>query len=384
MTSSTPRVMFAITGLGRGGAQSQIVNIATGLVQRGWCVTVVSCWADIDGSYHAELEDHGVTVLSLDFPSTRRWSSVICSKRIFPFIRRYRPHVLVGFLYTGIMSTRITGRLAGVPVVISSIRNERSVRHNRRQDLLFRLTDRFVDAVTTMSHLLAREFLRRGVAAASHTHVIPNGIDLRKFDADICRAELRRLLGVEDGQFLWLAAGGLREQKDYPNLLQAFSILSESWPDARLAIAGEGRLRKEVTGLVEQLNLSGRVQLLGLRTDMPRIYPACDAFVLSSAWEGVANVVLEAMACSRPVVTTTAGGISEFVRDGVHGYVVPVRDHVALKKAMDRMMILPDSSRKTMGDSCSRRIREELSRDRIVDMWEDLFKRMLNKKGFPI
>ena len=331
-------------------------------------------------------------MLSLHFPLGKRWSSVICSKRIFPIIRRYKPHVIVGFLHQGIMTARIVGRLTGVPVVISSIRNQRSISHNTRQDLvanvlpdlLFRLTDRLTDAVTTMSKRLACEFSSRGVTAASHTYVIPNCVDVRKFDTQACRAESRRELGIEDQHFFWLAAASLGRQKDYPNLLHAFSILLKRWPDARLAIAGEGDERSAITTLIQQLQLGDRVQLLGLRTDMPRIYPACDAFVLSSAWEGVANVVLEAMASKRPVVTTTAGGMSEIVDDGVRGFVVPIQDHLALENAMDKMMSLSESARRIMGESGYNWICEELSRDRIVGMWEDLFNRMLNKKGvFP-
>ena len=115
---------------------------------------------------------------------------------------------------------------------------------------------------------------------------------------------------------------------------------------------------------------------------MPELYSACDAFVLSSAWEGIANAVLEAMASMRPVVTTTAGGMAEVVHDGEHGFVVPIQDHLALQKAMHRMMSLPRPTKTAMGKCAYTLVREELSPDRIAARWNDLFKHLLKRKGF--
>ena len=381
MTPSTFRVMFVINNLGRAGAQVQLINIASGLAQRGWDVTVVSLATEIDCLHRMTLEDYGVTALSLHFPDEPRWRKVFRARKLSGVIKHYRPHVLVGFTSYGIMATRLTGRLSSVPVVISSIRGQLSTRSLTVQNLIYGLTDRLCDAMVTMSTSLAGELQRARAAAASHTHVIPNCVDAKKFNTDVCRPEFRRELGIDDDHFLWLAAGRLVEQKDYPNLLHAFSILSENWPNAKLVIAGEGEQRDEITTLIRQLHLRDRVQLLGLRADMPELYSACDAFVLSSAWEGVANAVLEAMASKRPVVTTTAGGMVEVVRDGLDGFVVPIQDYLALGKAMGRIMSLPDSALAGMGDSAYNLVLKELSPSRIVDLWDDLFKNMLNKKG---
>ena len=377
--SSKPRVMFAITNLLRGGAQTQIVAVATGLAQRDWEVAVVSLTPQMDGLHQSELEAHGVSVLSLNYPENRRLSTLFCPLRMLPILNRRAPHVLVGFLYQGIMTSRIAGFLADVPVVVSSVRNERT---GAWQDRLFRLTDGLSDVVTTMSERIASGLSARGAVSPSHrVHVIPNGVDLEKFNSDGCRTELRRSLGVENDDFLWLAVGGLREQKDYPNLLRAFSIVSKNCPSARLAIVGEGNQAKKLELLTQQLGLSKQVMLLGKRIDMPNIYRTCDAFALSSAWEGMANVVLEAMACKRPVVATAAGGITEVIRDGEDGFVVPIRDHLSLAQAMSRTMNLSDSARMAMGESGYNRVREQFSRDRIVDMWEKLLRRKLREKG---
>ena len=200
-------------------------------------------------------------------------------------------------MFHGIMTARIVGRLMGVPAIVSSIRNERDTPFREKA---IRVTDRFTDAVTIMSSHLASRLADRRVAAPFHTFVIPNTVDIERFDKGICRSRTRKHLGITDSQFLWLAAGRLTPAKDYPNLIRSFSTLAQRRADTQLVIAGEGPLRDDLARQINDLGLSDRVRLLGLRDDMPDLYRASDALVLSSAWEGMPNVLLEAMASATP------------------------------------------------------------------------------------
>ena len=129
------------------------------------------------------------------------------------------------------------------------------------------------------------------------------------------------------------------------------------------------------------MGLSGRVRLLGLRDDMAELYRASDALVLSSAWEGMPNVVLEAMASGRPVVATAVGAVPEMVADGWTGFVVPPGDHTALASAMERMMGLAPEERRAMGEAGRSRVRERHSVESVVDAWEGLFGRLLEDRA---
>ena len=368
-------VMFIISGLEIGGAERQLVLTANALADKGWKVSVVSCLPFSDTSLRPQIDDSKVKVISLGAQGiVGKYAGVIGAAGL---TRRLRPDVVVGFMFHGIMTARVAGRLARTPAVVSSIRSELETPKRER---IMALTDRMTDAVTTMSDHLAVQLAERGMASRSHTFVIPNAVDFDLFGAVSCHPHIRENLGVTDDQFLWLAAGRLAPEKDYEGLFRAFSELTQQW-DTQLLIAGDGPLHDDLARQIRGLNLSDRVQLLGLRDDMPDLYQASDALVLSSAWEGMPNVVLEAMASATPVVATAVGAVPELVSDGESGFVVPPGDHIALADGMERMMDLPCEDRQALGRAGYERARSEFSLDRVIDMWEDLFSRLLESKA---
>ena len=368
--------MFMISGIERGGAENQLIQLSATLVDRGWAVTVLSFLPASPTSFASMLQDSGVTLVTLRADTISR--KAVTLMQATQAVRRFRPDVLVGFMFHGMIAARVVGRIARIPVIVSSFRNERDA---PRRETILRLSDRLSHAVTVNSPAVAGSLVRLGVATNDKLTVVPNAIDFGRFVSVDRHQRLRAKLGLRADEFLWLAVGRLDRSKDYPNLVRAFKRLTALQPDARLAIAGEGALEPDVRRLIRDLDLVERVTMLGLRVDMPEIYQACDALVLSSAWEGMPNVVLEAMASKIPVVATNVGGVSEVVRDGHTGFVVPPGDHVALSDAMVRMMALPEDVRRSFGESGYAAVRSEFSIEKVVDQWEDLFKRLLRDKG---
>lgn len=369
-------LIFLTTGLGYGGADTQLVRVATRLRARGWRVQVVSM---IPPQAHVEeLEAAGIQWFSLDMrrgvPDPRGLV------RLVGLLRRERPSILTSFMYHANLLGRIAGRLSGVPVIVSSIRNENF--GGPMRDRIMRLTDRLADVTTINSYLAGQAVVQRGVVPGRKLRVIPNGIDIARFiwTPDI-RMAVRRALGVDERDFLWLAVGRLREQKDYPTLLAAFARVSQQRPDAILYVAGQGPLLQTLERLMSSLGLKERVRFLGLRTDIPRLLAAADGFVLASAWEGLPNVVMEAMAAAKPVVATRVGGVPELVEDGISGFLVPPKDDEALARTMLRLMSLPPEVRSTMGEKGRTHVERLYSVDRVVDQWEELFLELLERKG---
>ena len=175
--------------------------------------------------------------------------------------------------------------------------------------------------------------MRVGAVPKTKIRALPNGIDTQAFrpEASVRVAE-RRALGLQD-KFVWLAVGRLDEAKDYPTMLQAFSKVVKGFPKALLLIAGAGPLEGNVKHLAVKLGLEKRVRFLGLRRDTSVLMNAADAFILSSAWEGMPLALLEASATGLPVVATAVGGVPEIVIDEKSGFLTPPEDPAALAHA---------------------------------------------------
>ena len=142
---------------------------------------------------------------------------------------------------------------------------------------------------------------------------------------------MRRELGIEDGRFLWLIVASLVPQKAHDRLLPAFAHLPD---DPVLAIAGEGPASSQLHELAERLGVKSRVRFLGVRPDPEALMNAADGFVLSSRWEGLPLVLMEAAASGLPIVSTDVGGCRELVEDGVTGTLVSANGAWDLVEAM--------------------------------------------------
>jgi glycosyltransferase involved in cell wall biosynthesis len=136
-----------------------------------------------------------------------------------------------------------------------------------------------------------------------------------------------------------------------------------------LAIAGDGPLRGSLETLAAELRIDPAVRFLGRRTDVPDLLRAADGLVLSSAWEGSPNVILEAMAAAVPVVATDVGGVPELVRSGETGIVVPPRNTRALAEAMRCLMTLPAEERQALGARARDIVEREHSLDAMRTSW---------------
>src|SRR5262249_27477376 len=145
---------------------------------------------------------------------------------------------------------------------------------------------------------------------AVRSRVIPNGVDIERFRPDQERRARMRGAPRLANEVVWLAAGRLIWEKNYPLLLDAMKSL----PQSLLLIAGDGPDAERLRSLAP-----ANVRFLGARDNMPELMNAADAFVLSSVVEGLPSVLLEAAASGLPCVSTDVGGAAEAIRDGITG-----------------------------------------------------------------
>jgi glycosyltransferase involved in cell wall biosynthesis len=243
---------------------------------------------------------------------------------------------------------------------------------DKKSDLIFRATLPFVDSVVLISESTRQYFIQHGGVPASKTCVILNGAHLERYleaPANPGGASPRIRFGI---------AARLVPAKDHFTLLRAFAAVVQEIPQAELAIAGDGPLRKELESFTQQLKLAGRVTFVGALPDTTEFLSHLDIFVLSSLNEGLPIALLEAMAAGLPIVATRAGGIEEAAIDGQNAYLANPGDTEGLAQTMIRMAKRPDLAQ--MG-AVGRDI--VTTRFRIEQTWAEYYKLFLSLGAKP-
>jgi len=184
---------------------------------------------------------------------------------------------------------------------------------------------------------------------------------------------------VDDGEALLLAAGRFCEQKNFGDLVAAAVRLAADGFAYRLVIAGDGEERPDLQARVAAAGLEGRVWLPGNLTDLDQVMGAADVFVMSSLWEGLPLVLLEAMAAGLPTVAYAIDGVNELVAPGETGLTVPAGDPAALAGALADLAA-DASRRRRLGQAAAAVIRERFSFDTLVDRLEDCYGRAIAER----
>jgi glycosyltransferase involved in cell wall biosynthesis len=269
---------------------------------------------------------------------SRPFNGAICARILLPHVRMTRPDLILNYwLYPdGYAAVRIARELH-VPVIVGAIGSDIRRRNDPITIKLVRETMLNADAVITVSEELRQRAIAQGVPAEKITAIL-NGCDTAVFHPGD-RAAAREQVGCDPTDELVVYAGNLLASKGLGELIDAFVALAKSRPKLRLAIAGQGPYgdtlarRAAAAGLEKRVILPGRCDAAGIAHWMR----AADLFCLPSYSEGCPNVVVEALACARPIVASNVGGIPELVKKGC-GLLVPPRDPVALREALDKAL----------------------------------------------
>ena len=370
----TRRILYVVTTLGWGGAESQVIDLASRFHTRGWDVGVATLLAEAERS--APLRALGISVHTLGMrrgvPDPRALA------RLARLIASFGPSVVHAHMVHANLLTRLVRLFCRMPVLICSAHIDEE---GRWREMAYRLTDSLTDLTTNVSHAGVQRAIAVGAAPEHRIRFMANGIDVCRFGGDTSAcASLRHELSLGD-RFVWLAVARFDEQKDYPNLLKAYAQVCDHPAHPILLLVGEGPLKPQMESHARHAGLTRSVRFLGRRDDIPDLMKAADAYVMSSAWEGLPIVLLEAAASRLPIVATDVGGNSQIVLKGKTGELVLPRASRALGDAMRRMMDLPAEERIALGDAGSRHVAETFGLDTIVGQWEDVYVDLLSGKG---
>lgn len=361
------------------GGEKVLFDLATALKERGHDVSVI---CPDPGQLPDELRKVGIETTIIPFHKTY---DIMAARRLAQFITREKIEVLHSHsMLTNIVS-RVAGRLARVPVSVSTEHLTMELgRGGRSGEIIERLkaryyrildnyTSRYNQQVIAVSNAVRDDLVEQGIPTSRIT-VIQNGINIPDINPT-ARDRIRLDLGIKPGETVIGAVGRLSPQKDYPTLLRAFKEVESSCPEAILLIAGDGYLRDNLEKLTDELGIRERVKFLGYRSNVLEVVSSFDIYALSSLWEGLPLAVLEAMAMGKPVVATSVPGTQEAVNEGETGFLVPLKDNQALSQGIIKL-VCNQKKIKLMGDAGRRRWNDCFSLTRVIDEHEELYHKL--------
>jgi GalNAc-alpha-(1->4)-GalNAc-alpha-(1->3)-diNAcBac-PP-undecaprenol alpha-1,4-N-acetyl-D-galactosaminyltransferase len=357
--SPAMRIALVISGLGPGGAERVISLLANGLAERGHDVFLVT------------LAPSGSDFYSLDPRVKRRglagigdsggtFGAVLANSRrirgLRGALRAIAPETVLAF----VTQTNVLALIACTGLKIRVVVSERIDPANHSEGILWSAlraaTYQAADLLVVQTEQIASWFKRR-LLRSRRVVVIPNPVVIAPHAT--CAAE-------SGAQPYVLAAGRLVPQKGFDVLIRAFALAGV--PGAGLAIAGEGPELRQLQGLAAELGLENRVRFLGNQPDLPGLMGSAQLFVLPSRYEGLPNVLLEALASGVATIATDTAGARTILRDGEFGLLVPRDDAAALGSAIS--LLLNDHEQRRRFAAAGRAAVAPFEYGRVLAAWE--------------
>jgi glycosyltransferase involved in cell wall biosynthesis len=378
------RVLHAITMLEPGGAQRNTLDTVAMLDRRLFEVAL-AC-AD-EGELLPEARAlAGVELFEL--PHLRREVRPLADVRAIAELRRVIRRVRPQIVHTHSSKAGIVGRLAAsrerVPIVVHSIHGFGFGPHQPAPvRAVFLAAERLAARRTTAFIAVSRRNLEQGVRLglfpAERARVIRSGIDLAAFRDHRGGDGVRRELGIPAAAPVVLQVACLKPQKAPELFVELAAALAPRFPAAHFVLVGDGGLRGEVERRRSAAGLERRLHLPGWRTDVPALLDAAAVVTLTSRFEGLPRVLVEALAAGVPVVATAVDGVPEVVRDGENGFLAAPADVGAI--AAKVAAILGDPALRARLAASAPEGLEEFERDTMVRRQEALYLELVEEAG---
>ena len=354
------KILYVITGLSQGGAERVVCDLADAMCKKGNEVQIVY----LTGEILTLPISKKIKIIKIGLNSIASLpKSYLKLRRV---IRNFRPDVVHAHMVHANILSRLIRTTTPMTKLICTAHNSNEGGYIRK--LAYRITHNLADLTTNVSKTAVSSFEIDRAVPKGGMKCVYNGVDFNSFIYhSSAREKVIKELTLKTDRKIILAVGRFNEQKNYPNLLEAVSYLKkQTTEDFLLLIAGDGELRTEIEALIVELDISDEVILLGRRNDVPTLMSACDVFVLSSDYEGLPTVLIEALACQAQVVSTDVSGVREIV--GTCGKIVPTKNPISLAEAIkDR---LQNSNKNVSGQQ---HVKNKFDLDLISDKWLKIY-----------
>lgn len=388
-TGEKIRILHIITRLIPGGADENTIQTVRGLDKRHYKIDLV-IGGQYDASFLAKARLSNVIIMPQLMRQPAPWSDIRAILALAQLIRRNRYHIV----HTHTAKAGIIGRLASalcrIPVVVHTLHG--STFHSSLHPVtaaFYRFLERLAAHVTnqfvTVGDDLRDIYIRAGVGCPDRYVTIRSGFDLSRFLLEpvqiaLKRRNIRAELGIPEEAFVIGSASRLEPRKGQNFFLQAAQHLSQHHDHVCFIIAGDGPSAKELRLLSQALKVDDRVWFLGHRFDIEDVISAMDVFVLTSLWEGLPQVLVQAAALGRPIVTFDIEGAKEVVQPGENGFVIAKGDVTALIKALE--YLINDRPKATqMGESGRKYVTIDYDKEVMISQINALYQNLIQQKS---
>lgn len=369
-----PRVLHFITSFDIGGTERQAAELLKRLDAERYDLRLAVLRNG--GSLYQQIADRFPDPPEFRLNSFYDLNAMRQLSRLCALMKRERIDILHAHdFYSGVLGCA-AARLSGVRAIASQRHLKLSDR--RAHEIIQRLIHRMAHKVLVNSDAIRQQVLSGSGAQAEKIVVIKNGLlvsDLTS-DARLVRDRLLNELKLNQESFLIGLVARLEEVKGHSYFIEAAARVVSKHPQAHFVLVGDGELRQAIENQIAELNLAGKVHLLGYRDDAALLARAFDLSVLTSLHEGLPNSVMEAMSAGIPVVATDVGGTRELITDCVTGFLVPPADSTALAERINRM-IEQDQERALIAARGREFVLSNFGMSRMVSSVERLYDSMM-------
>jgi glycosyltransferase involved in cell wall biosynthesis len=363
-STRTVRVLHVIPTLDQSGAEKQLSLLALHLPKDAFDVHV--CTLTRGGPFEKTLRDAGIPVHSIS--KRLKWDPMALY-RLYRYMADLKPDIVQTWIFAANCYGRVAARWAGVPHILASERcidEWKGSYHFAIDRRLARQSSRIIVNADAIGEFLVRNGIEREKIVTIKNAVVAE--DLIPQNSYKTRAGL----GVPNDGPLIGCIGRLWPQKRVQDLIWAADILRLSGWKVSILVIGDGPRRASLERFAESLEITDLVRFLGHRSDVSEILPLLDLVVLPSSYEGLPNVLLEAMAAGKPVVACRIPGVNEVVIEGQTGLLVPPKNPLELARAI-RTLLDDPVRRVSLGAAGRRRVVEEFSLARMIDQYQGLY-----------
>jgi len=354
------KILYVITGLGQGGAERVVCDLADAMFMKGHEVKI----AYLTGEVITQPTNKEIELLNIGLTNIITLPKVYLA--LSKIVRNFKPDIVHAHMVHANILTRLVRLITPMTKLICTAHSSNEGGAVRMMS--YRLTNRLANLTTNVSSTAVAAFEAMHGAPKNSMLTVYNGVDFTNFiySADAKEIIVKELNLASDTKII-LAVGRFNASKNYFNLLNAINIVKDQLNISFvLLIAGDGELRSEIEKEIINLDINNNVLLLGRRDDIPLLMSACDVFVLSSNYEGLPTVLIEAMGCQAQVVSTNVSGVHEII--GKYGKIVPIKNSMALADGIKES--LQAIGRNTLG---CKYVKNKFDLGLISDEWLNIY-----------